>query len=194
MRRTDFSTLSSLYQILQNCQWFSKMLNQEVEQKRFSVMKSNRWRSVFLQQICLDRHWIPNQLDASWNHARALGSVDIPSRRPFWALSAFYPFLQNLRVTHSSELVLLAPTGTLIVMMVYYIYIDIRTTFWNFTQSIGAIDVTSVTLSYFNSINAFDVKRCKLMLIECQMFQWSNDPMFKCSNVPMFQCSNDPMF
>ena len=119
MRRTDFSTLSSLYQILQNCQWFSKMLNQEVEQKRFSVMKSNRWRSVFLQQICLDRHWIPNQLDASWNHAWALGSVDTPSRRPFWALSAFYPFLQNLRVTHSSELVLLAPTGTLIVMMVY---------------------------------------------------------------------------
>ena len=26
------------------------------------------------------------------------------------------------------------------------------------------------------------------MLIECQMFKYSNDPIFKCSNVPMFEC------
>ena len=57
-----------------------------------------------------------------------------------------------------------------------------------FTQSIDAIDVTSVTLSCLNSINAIDVTRCKLMLIECRMFQCSNVPMFQCSNVPMFQC------
>ena len=38
-----------------------------------------------------------------------------------------------------------------------YIY---RTTFWIFTQSIDAIDVTSVTLSCANSINAIDVTRC----------------------------------
>ena len=67
----------------------------------------------------------------------------------------------------------LAPTGALIVMMVYYT----RTTFWIFTQSIAidAIDVTSVTLSRLKSINAFDVTRCKFMLIWC-----SNDPMFQC--------------
>ena len=33
-----------------------------------------------------------------------------------------------------------------------------------FTQSIDAIDVTSVTLSRSNSVNAIDVTRCKLRL------------------------------
>ena len=33
-----------------------------------------------------------------------------------------------------------------------------------FTQSIDAIDVTSVTLSRLNSVNAIDVTRCKLRL------------------------------
>ena len=57
--------------------------------------------------------------------------------------------------------------------------------FFRFSQSIDATDVTSVTLSHLNSINAIDVTRCWLMLIEC-----SNVQMFKCTNVPMFQCSN----
>ena len=55
---------------------------------------------------------------------------------------------------------LLAPTGALVVMMVYYIYIRSRQLFQIFTQSIDAIDVTSVTLSRLNSINAIDVTRC----------------------------------
>ena len=56
---------------------------------------------------------------------------------------------------------LLAPTGALVVMMVYYIYIYlyIRPLFQIFTQSLDAIDVTSVTLSRLNSINAIDVTR-----------------------------------
>ena len=54
---------------------------------------------------------------------------------------------------------LLAPTGALIVMMVYHIYIRSRQLFQIFTQSIDAIDVTSVTLSRLNSINAIDVIR-----------------------------------
>ena len=62
--------------------------------------------------------------------------------------------------------VLLAPTGALVLMMVYYISRQ-RQLFQIFTQSIDAIDVTSVTLSRLNSINAIDVTRCKLMLIEC---------------------------
>ena len=42
-------------------------------------------------------------------------------------------------------------------MMVYYLYI--RPLFQIFTQSLDAIDVTSVTLSRLNSINAIDVTR-----------------------------------
>ena len=41
---------------------------------------------------------------------------------------------------------LLAPTGALIVMLCYYRYVQL---FQIFTQSIDAIDVTSVTLSRF---------------------------------------------
>ena len=48
--------------------------------------------------------------------------------------------------------ILLAPTGALVVMMVYYIYIYPRQLFQIFTQSIDAIDVTSVTPSRLNSI------------------------------------------
>ena len=43
--------------------------------------------------------------------------------------------------------ILLAPTGALVVMMVYYIYIYPRQLFQIFTQSIDTIDVTSVTQS-----------------------------------------------
>ena len=53
---------------------------------------------------------------------------------------------------------LLAPTGALVVMMVYYIS-GSGNFFQIFTQSIDAIDVTSVTLSRLNSINAIDVTR-----------------------------------
>ena len=55
-------------------------------------------------------------------------------------------------------LCLLAPTGALIVMLVYYISRQ-RQLFQIFTQSLDAIDVRSVTLSPLNSINAIDVKR-----------------------------------
>ena len=65
-----------------------------------------------------------------------------------------------------------------------------RPLFQIFTHSLDAIDVTSVTLSCLNSINSFDVTRCKLKLIECRMFQCSNVPMIQCSNVQMIQCSN----
>ena len=60
---------------------------------------------------------------------------------------------------------LLAPTGALVLMMVYYISAAAQL-FQIFTQSLDAIDVISVTLSRLNSINAIDVKRCKFMLIE----------------------------
>ena len=44
-------------------------------------------------------------------------------------------------------------------MTVYYIYIYPRPLFQIFTQSLDAIDVTSVTLRHLNSINAIDVTR-----------------------------------
>ena len=53
---------------------------------------------------------------------------------------------------------LLAPTGALVLMMVYYISAALQLLLI-FTQSIDAIDVTSVTLSRLNSINAIDVTR-----------------------------------
>ena len=53
---------------------------------------------------------------------------------------------------------LLAPTGALVLMMVYYISAA-RQLFQIFTQSLDAIDVTSVTLKRLNSINADDVTR-----------------------------------
>ena len=65
-----------------------------------------------------------------------------------------------------------------------YVY---RTTFRIFTQSIDAIDVTSVTLSRLNSINARNWFH--KMLIEC-----SNVPMFQCLDVQMFKCSNSQLF
>ena len=79
-----------------------------------------------------------------------------------------------------------------------------RPLFQIFTQSIDAIDVTSVTQSCLNSINAIYVTRYWLMLIECRKFNCSNVPMFQCSNVhcskvpifkcSMFQCFNVQMF
>ena len=59
---------------------------------------------------------------------------------------------------------------------------------WSYLWSIDAIDVTNVTLSRLNSINAIDVTRSWLN-VEC-----SNVPMFQCSNVTMFQCFNIPIF
>ena len=56
-----------------------------------------------------------------------------------------------------TPLALLAPTGALVVMMVYYI--SAAQLFQIFTQSLDAIVVTSVTLSRLNSINAIDVTR-----------------------------------
>ena len=54
--------------------------------------------------------------------------------------------------------ILLAPTGALVLMMVYYISAR-RQLFQIFTQSLDAIDVTSVTLKRLNSVNADDVTR-----------------------------------
>ena len=67
---------------------------------------------------------------------------------------------------------LLAPTGALVVMMVYYIYP--RPLFQIFTQSIHAIDVTRVTLGCLNSINATDVTRIIPFTLDCRMsnFRW----------------------
>ena len=66
---------------------------------------------------------------------------------------------------------LLAPTGALVLMMVYYISAALQL-FQIFTQSIDAIDVTSVTLSRLNSINASDVTRYleDILGIFCQNF------------------------
>ena len=47
---------------------------------------------------------------------------------------------------YNTVLPFLAPAGALIVMIVYYIYIYPRPLFQIFTQSLDAIDVTSVTL------------------------------------------------
>ena len=57
---------------------------------------------------------------------------------------------------------LLAPTGALIVIVVYSIIYprqQQRQLFQIFTQSIDAINVTKVTLSRLSSINAIDVTR-----------------------------------
>ena len=80
-----------------------------------------------------------------------------------------------------------------------------RQLFHIFTQSIDSIDVTSVTLSCLNGINAIDVTKCCVQMFNCSnvpmfqcfnvsMFQCFNVPIFQCSNVPMFRCSNVPMF
>ena len=47
-----------------------------------------------------------------------------------------------------------------------------------FTQSIDAIDVTSVTLN------------CNINTIDVPMFQYLNVQMFQCSNIQMFKCLN----
>ena len=65
-----------------------------------------------------------------------------------------------------STIILLAPTGALIVTLCYYIHVQL---FQIFNQSIDAIDVTSVTLSRLNSINATDVTRVIRLTFECQM-------------------------
>ena len=66
--------------------------------------------------------------------------------------------------------------------------------------NIRYVDVTSVTLSPSNSINAIDVTRYYWMLnitkFQCSnvpIFQWWSVSMFQCSNVPMFQYSIDPL-
>ena len=97
---------------------------------------------------------------------------------------------QVLSISWSYIIYLLAPTGALIVMMCYYTSIYPHPLFQIFSQFIDAIDVTSVTLSCLNSMNAIDVKRCKLMLIESRMFQCYNVLMIQCSNFPMFEWSN----
>ena len=102
-----------------------------------------------------------------WKHAAASGSVE---------LLQYFSSSSGVPVHGSSKGGAIIHTS--------------RPLFQIFTESIDAIDVTSVTLSCLNIINAIDVTRRKLMLIECQIFQCSNDPMFKCFNIPMIQCSN----
>ena len=55
---------------------------------------------------------------------------------------------------------LLAPTGALIVMMCYYIYIRRPLFLQIFTQSIVGIDVIRIILSPLNNIIAIAVTRC----------------------------------
>ena len=88
---------------------------------------------------------------------------------------------------------LLAPTGALVMMMVYYISIQ-RPLFQIFTQSPDAMDVTSVTLSRLNNLQM--LKCSNTPMFKCsnnRIFKWSNDQMFKCSNALMFECSNVQM-
>ena len=61
-------------------------------------------------------------------------------------LSIFLSFVSSDRSSYSDD------------GLLYYIYP--QRLFQIFTQSIDAIDVTSVTLSCLNSINAIDVARC----------------------------------
>ena len=61
----------------------------------------------------------------------------------------------NAQMCHTA---LLAPTGALVLMMVYHIS-GSNPLFQIFTQSLDAIDVRGVTLKRLNSINADDVTR-----------------------------------
>ena len=61
-------------------------------------------------------------------------------------------FISSDRSSYTDDGLLLAPTGALVVAPLPLFQI--------FTQSIDAIDVTSVTLSRLKSINAIDVTRC----------------------------------
>ena len=63
------------------------------------------------------------------------------------------------------RLVLLAPTGALVLMMVYYIS---RPLFQIFTQSLDAIDVTSVTLRHLNKYGEL-----LMMMARCENHTWS---------------------
>ena len=61
---------------------------------------------------------------------------------------------------------LLAPTGALLMMMCWYRYF-----FHFFIQPIDAIDITRVTLSRIDSINAIEVTivKCRSLDVECRM-------------------------
>ena len=109
-----------------------------------------------------------------------------------WPKTALFFLLYSFQF---KSFFLLAPTAALIVIVIVVYYIS-NPLFQIFTQSLRAIDVTSVTLSRLNSNNAVDAKRCWLN-VECsnvQMFQCSNDPMFQCSNLQMFQCPKVRIF
>ena len=77
---------------------------------------------------------------------------------------------------------LLAPTGALIVMMVYLISIH--------TQFIDAINWCYKCHS--KSLKQYQCNWCHKMKIDADWM--SNVHMFQCSNVPMIQCSNVPIF
>ena len=64
----------------------------------------------------------------------------------------------------------------------------VRTTFLIFTQSIDAIDITSVS----KSLKQYRCIWCHKMQVEADLM--SNVPMFQWSSVQMLHCSNDPMF
>ena len=76
----------------------------------------------------------------------------------FWKEPRYWQSLGQRQKAFYDGRLLLAPTGALVMMMVYYISAQ-RQLFQIFTQTIDAIDVTSVTLSRLNSINADDVTR-----------------------------------
>ena len=95
--------------------------------------------------------------------------------------------------------VLLAPTGALVEMMVYYTstYISAAATFSDF-HSVHWCNWCYKCHS--KSLKQYQCNWCHKMLIECWMFKCSNYPFqcsnypFQCFNVPVFQCSNVLMF
>ena len=81
-------------------------------------------------------------------------SSNLKLRRTFESASSKW----NLEAKRVNFLhILLAPTGALVVMMGYYIYIYIQPLFQIFILPIDAIDITRVTLSRLNSLNAIVV-------------------------------------
>ena len=77
-----------------------------------------------------------------------------------WCLAQIPPAHERLPIQlNQQRFGLLAPTGALIVIVVYYIS-GAAATFQIYPQSINVFDVTSVTLSRLNSINVIDVTRC----------------------------------
>ena len=162
-----------------------------VESKRWKVRRGMWWR--WAQRKTLPylvrqrrRIWILNRsCGKSWSNKRVYGTLCLIA----FIRTMCMTDMQNEKIhwddqkpvgktysTYSVRSLLLAPTGALIVMMVYY-------TAYNLLNFHSA--------HWCNWCNSKWLKQHECnwrhkMLIECQMFQFSNVPVFQCSNVPMF--------